>query len=226
MSLPLPRLGTHVGPVGAADSLRLRTEGAGVVVGVDRHGSPLALRLFRSEPTAVVLVGTVQLAQMLAFRALAVGASVAVQTGRPAQWGAFARPISATDDVIELLPPGAPVDRLGTAQHPRLVVSDTGPSVSDADDGPTPWSTTVLVRDELTAWDVEPLVRADIAILQPLGVAEAALAASTLNIQDVERSLSRIRHDLITVVSHGRVLWAQVVPTPTETQVVGTVLRA
>lgn len=223
--MPLPRLGTHIGSAAATESLRLRSEGAGVVIGVDRHGAPLALRLFRSEPTSVVLVGSVGLAQLLAFRALAVGASIAVQTGRPAEWGAFARPISAAHDVLELVPPGAPVDRMGTAQRPFLLISDTGPSVSDADDSPVLWSTTVTVRDELTAWDVEPLARADVALLQPLSAAEAALAAATLNVRDVERSLSRLRSDLITVISHGDVKWAQIVPTPIETQLIGAVVR-
>lgn len=225
MSLPLPRLGSHLGAAEAVDTLALRTEGAGVVIGSDRYGAPLALRLFRAEPTSAVLVGSVRLAQLLTFRALAVGASVVVQSGRPGEWGTFARLVSPTDDVLELVPPGTPDDRAGTPQHPRLLVSDTGPSVSDADDDPVAWSATMTVREELTAWDVEPLARADIALLQPLTPAEATLAAATLNVRDVERSLSRLRRDLVTIVSHGTVKWAQVVPTPTEGQLIGSVDR-
>jgi len=224
--MPLPRLGTHVGDPAAPELLGLRTGGAGVVVGLDRYGAPFGVRLFRPEPTALVVVGTVRLAQLLAFRALAVGASVVVQSERPGVWSPFATLSSAPDEAVRLAPPGSRVEGEGTSQRPRLVVSDVGPATSDAEGDTARWTTTMTVRDELTAWDVGPLSRADVAVLQTLSPAEAGLAASVLNLRSRERALSTLRRDLVTVASHGTVRWAQVVLTPIEEQLIGPPARS
>src|SRR5205085_2455815 len=65
--------------------------GDGVMIGIDRHGVPLAVRLFRLEPTRVSLVGGPVCAQLLTLRALAVGAQVVVQSTRPQAWEALQR---------------------------------------------------------------------------------------------------------------------------------------
>ncbi|SNS18095.1 type VII secretion protein EccE [Actinoplanes regularis] len=113
--------------------LVLPTGRAGVVVGRDRHGRPLQVRLFRPEPTQVMLVGGLQCAQLLAFRALAVGARVLVRTRRPQEWVPFARGTAAASDSILLAPPGHSVEMPpGAPLRPLLTVLDlrraAGPS--------------------------------------------------------------------------------------------------
>lgn len=65
--------------------------GAGLMVGANRHGGAVTVRLFRAEGTRLVLVGGLAAAQLLVLRALALGAGVLVQTGRPRAWEPFVR---------------------------------------------------------------------------------------------------------------------------------------
>src|SRR5262249_28604878 len=151
--------------------------GAGLMLGVDRNGEPMAVRLFRPEPTRAVLVGGLRLAQLVVLRALALGARVTVQTGRPPAWEPFLRAIRGPAEVLSLVAPGQPVepDQPASPLRPHLLVVDSGPVGAPA--VPTheaAWRATLLVRDELSAADVDALARADLALLQRLTPAEAA----------------------------------------------------
>src|SRR5581483_9860281 len=102
----------------------------------------------------------------------------------------------------------------------QLLVVDIGPL------GPTgmpvlesPWRATMLVRDDLTAGDLDVLARADLALLQPLNPGEAALAATALGLGDSASWLTRIRADMLGVVVGRRTLrWALLSTTPVERQ--------
>lgn len=68
------------------DSLALPIGDDGVVIGVDAEGQPAVLGLNRPTPYDVVLIGGLWTAQVLALRAAATGARVAVETGRAPAW--------------------------------------------------------------------------------------------------------------------------------------------
>ncbi|WP_436524646.1 type VII secretion protein EccE [Actinoplanes sp. HUAS TT8] len=113
------------------DRLVLPTTWSGVVVGRNRHGNPLPIRLFRTEPTRMLLVSGLRCAQLLVFRSLAVGARVLVRTRRPREWAAFARGTAADHGTIVLAPPDHPVEPPpGTPLRPLLTILDTGPAVA------------------------------------------------------------------------------------------------
>ena len=171
-----PAPGARQGP--AVDDWELSLGDAGMMVGTNRHGRAVTVRLFRPESTRVLLVGGVRAAQLVALRALALGALVVVQTARPRAWEPFVRGVGAPGGTIPLLPPGRAVaDGVGTALRPLLLIVDAGPVAAEAAPGP-PWRATLVVRDELTPADVDALSRADLALLQPLTSAEAALAGA------------------------------------------------
>ncbi|WP_240942094.1 type VII secretion protein EccE [Planosporangium thailandense] len=106
--------------------LELPPCGDGLAMGVNRHGEPTPVRLFRSEPTRVALFG-LRYAQLLALRALALGARVVVWTGRPQAWEAFARGVSGSGDALAVLPTNRALE-LGPASPllPQLVIVDAG----------------------------------------------------------------------------------------------------
>jgi hypothetical protein len=136
--------------------------------------------------------------------------------------------MSGPGDALLLAPAGRPVEPApGSPLNPQLVVMDTGPV--GATGVPVPeaaWRATLLVRDELTATDADALVRADLALLQPLSVAEADLAAATLGLAASAEWLTRIRADMVGVVVGRRaVRWARLSTTPIEQQLIGTVTR-
>ncbi|MEH1167840.1 type VII secretion protein EccE [Micromonospora sp. CPCC 205539] len=194
---------------------------AGMMVGANRHGGAVTVRLFRPESTRVLLVGGVRAAQLVALRAMALGALVVVQTARPRAWEPFVRGVGAPGGTIPLIPPGRRVaDGLGTALRPLLVVVDAGPMPAEAEPGP-PWRATLVVRDELTPADVDALSRADLAVLQPLGSTEAALAGAALGLGGSAEWLTRIRDDMVAVVNRRALRWALLSPTPIESQLIG-----
>ncbi|WTI08657.1 type VII secretion protein EccE [Micromonospora sp. NBC_00821] len=218
-----PAPGARPGP--AVDAWELSLGDAGMMVGTNRHGRAVTVRLFRPESTRVLLVGGVRAAQLVALRALALGALVVVQTARPRAWEPFIRGVGAPGGTIPLLPPGRAVaDGVGTALRPLLLIVDAGPVAGEAAPGP-PWRATLVVRDELTPADVDALSRADLALLQPLTSAEATLAGAALGLGGSAEWLTRIREDMVAVVNRRALRWALLSPTPIEAQLIGPPTR-
>ncbi len=209
----------------ALDGLDLPVGGAGLMLGSNRHGAPVVARLFRSEQTRALLVGGVRGAQLVALRAMALGARVVVQTARPQAWEPFVRGVSVPGEGIAVVPPGRVLDvPPGTALLPLLVVVDVGPVGIDTGAG-RGWQSTLVVRDEFTPVDVDVAARADLLILQPLRPDEAALAGSALGLGEAADWLTRIREDMVGVVNRSAVRWALLSPTPIESQLIGVPAR-
>ncbi|GIJ26502.1 hypothetical protein Vqi01_16640 [Micromonospora qiuiae] len=217
-TLPLARPGAS--PIPGPAELTLPYGSAGLMLGANRHGSAVTVRLFRPAGTRVLLVGGLPAAQLVAMRTLALGARVVVQTTRPHAWEPFVRALSMPGTTIPLLPPGRPVPGGPvTPLAPLLVILDAPPPA-----GPRPgvaWQTTLLVRDQLTTADADALGRADLAVLQPLSPAEAAIAGTTLGLGESAQWLTRIRHDMVAVVNRRALRWAMLTGTPIEAQLIG-----
>ncbi|MDZ5445304.1 type VII secretion protein EccE [Micromonospora sp. 4G57] len=215
------------GTVGGAalDALELGLGEAGLMVGANRHGGAVSVRLFRPEPTRLLLVGGVRAAQLVVLRALALGARVVVQTARPRAWEPFVRGAGAPGGAVPVIPPGRPVGGApGSPVRPLLLVVDAGAASDGAQPG-TAWQCTLVVRDGLTPAEVDALARADLAILQPLDPGEAALAGAALGLGGSAEWLTRIRDDMVAVVNRRALRWALLSPTPIESQLVGRAAR-
>ncbi|KAB1929839.1 type VII secretion protein EccE [Micromonospora sp. ALFpr18c] len=224
-TLPLALATPGTPPRPALDDWELTLGQAGMLVGTNRHGGAVTVRLFRPESTRVLLVGGVRAAQLVALRAMALGALVVVQTARPRAWEPFVRGVGAPGGTIPLIPPGRRVaDGVATALRPLLLVVDAGPMPAEAEPG-APWRATLVVRDELTAADTDALSRADLAVLQPLDTAEAALAGAALGLGGSAEWLTRIRDDMVAVVNRRALRWALLSPTPIEAQLIGRPAR-
>ncbi|MGC4768063.1 type VII secretion protein EccE [Micromonospora sp. DT44] len=213
-------------PEAALDDWELTLGEAGMMVGTNRHGGAVTVRLFRPEGTRVLLLGGVRTAQLVALRAMALGALVVVQTSRPRAWEPFVRGVGAPGGTIPLIPPGRPVaESAGAALRPLLLVVDTGPVPAETEPGPA-WRATLVVRDELTPADVDMLSRADLAVLQRLHPAEATLAGAALGLGASADWLTRIGDDMVAVVNRRALRWALLSPTPIESQLIGRPARA
>ncbi|HEY0700416.1 MAG TPA: type VII secretion protein EccE, partial [Micromonospora sp.] len=217
---PRPVSGTRLS-ASALDQLELPLGTAGLMIGANRHGAPVTARLFRAEATRVVLIGGVATAQLIALRAMGLGARIVVQTARPAAWEPFVRGAAAPGETISVVPAGRPAGGPpGTPLRPLLVVVDSGPVAVDPRPGPA-WQTTLVLRDELTTVDVDAVSRADLVVLQPLRPDEAALAGAALGLGDSAGWLTRIRQDMVGVVNRRALRWALLSPTPIESQLIG-----
>jgi hypothetical protein len=194
--------------------------GAGLMVGANRQGGAVTVRLFRAEGTRLVLVGGLAAAQLLVLRALALGAGVLVQTGRPRAWEPFVRGVGGQQGGVVVVPSGRAVGITGSPLRPLLVVADAGTAAGEPPPG-AGWVSTLVVRDGLTPADVDTLGRADLAVLQPLDPSEAALAGTALGLGGAAEWLTRIRDDMVAVVNRRALRWALLSPTPIESQLVG-----
>ncbi|BCJ65164.1 type VII secretion protein EccE [Polymorphospora rubra] len=224
-TLPLcgPGAGRPPQPVasGVLDGLVLPVGGAGLVLGADRHGAPVIARVFRAEPTLVLVVGGLFAARLVTLRALALGARVVVRTDRGRAWEPFVRGVGAPDGAVTLVPAGQPVGGPPAAPlRPLLVVFDSAVVVGEA--APTSaWTTSLVVRDEIAPADTGALTAADLVLLQRLRPDEAALVGPALGLGASADWLPRIRTDMIGVVDRPRLLWARLSPTPAEAGMTG-----
>lgn len=216
---------TTLRPSAMMDALDLPIGTAGLMIGANRHGAAVTVRLFRAEATRAMLIGGVPAAQLIVLRAMALGARVVVQTARPRAWEPFIRAVSAPGETIPLVPPGRQLDGPpGTPLRPLLLVVDIGPVTTDAQPGPG-WQASLVVRDGLSGADTDAVSRADLVVLQPLRADEAALAGLALGLGDSAEWLTRIRGDMVGVVNRRALRWALLSATPIEVQLIGPPTR-
>ncbi|MFI8104993.1 hypothetical protein [Streptomyces sp. NPDC086023] len=121
-----PRRERHAVSFEELDALAVPVADDGVVIGVDSGGRPAVLGLNRPTPYDVTLVGGLWTAQVLALRAAATGARVAVETGRAAVWTALAQSAGGGQPCVTLHDVGRVPPQGASAGSPVLVVRDCG----------------------------------------------------------------------------------------------------
>ncbi len=192
---------------------------AGLILGEDVDHRAVAVRLFRPEPTLVTLVGSVWAAQVMAFRALAVGAAIVILTDDPLAWRDFAARNSRV--TVTGQPP-----RSGSAGVPTLVIRDfTGSAVPPSYDV-AGWETQLTVLRRLDEHGVSALQDGHIVLTQRLYLDEAMLAVTSLRLTgDSALLLQQLEPGMVAVVGLGtsRYLWWAT--TDTETRLLGPARR-
>ncbi|MEV8538488.1 hypothetical protein [Streptomyces sp. NPDC051572] len=121
-----PRHGRHVLSPEQVDALALPIGDDGVVIGVDAEGQPAVLGLNRPTPYDVVLIGGLWTAQVVALRAAATGARVAVETGRPQAWMQMVHAMGGGQNGLAVYDVGRVQPQGASAGTPVLVVRDCG----------------------------------------------------------------------------------------------------
>ena len=202
---------------GGLDTVRIGTGRAGLVIGEDMHGQPVGIQLFGPKPTGILVVGRLRLAQIIGFRALAIGARIYVQSSDPAKWNALAAHASE----MEANPRASFVDWLN---RPNLTITDAT-SAGAVSFGVTPkasLSSVLLIKNDFIAADAAIFHEADVTLLQPLPPAQAELLASAMNLPSDQASyFSQIGPDVVTIVSRGEINWVRLAVTSIERYVIG-----
>ncbi|MEU1751828.1 hypothetical protein ABZ436_04075 [Micromonospora matsumotoense] len=210
--LPRLRIGTHAVSPAALARLSPTPLPAGLVLGADRRRAAVTIRLFRPEPTRVTLVGGVWAGQLVAFRALALGARIVVLTADPATWAGFGpAALGRAADQVEVRADGRPVPATGngTAQQPTLIVRDLPPHAPGSTI-PGPWQAELTVLRRLDPGTAPALRDSDLCVLQRLSADESVAAAQALRLPpDGARFLQVMADDMLTLVGDGadRHLW-------------------
>jgi type VII secretion protein EccE len=159
-SLPLPSLRRPVAGwvfgkgVDAVTDLLLPVSGCGQVVGADRDGRAVALRLFGPQVQRVEMCGTLYLAQQAVLRSLALGAWVRVHSRRPAAWREMAEQIG-DDSLLSVNGHNADTRRAAADRNYSVEMFDGMPEET-VQQG----ATTMVVRPSHT----EPSSNADVTL--------------------------------------------------------------
>jgi hypothetical protein len=217
---------THVGVQVAdgdtVDAIRLHTGGAGLILGTGQNSELVMVSLFRPEPTVAAVIGGVGLAQIVAFRALALGAALVIKTGRPSAWSALAQAAADTRGAVEVVWPDRQPGWYGSSLRPQLLLVD---GYSTAELGPMPtvqgWSTLITVREQVANRDAYMLGRADVILSHRLSVQESELVCAAVNKPDLVSALAALPDRTVAVIGRADIRVARMTKTEIEVQMLG-----
>jgi hypothetical protein len=198
----------------------------GVVIGMGGQGEPAVVGLFRPTPYDVVLVGGVWTAQLIALRAAATGARVAVETGRQQSWAPMAQAAGGGQPCVTVHPVGRIGPQGASVTAPVLVVRDCGARPTRSRLSAGPWQTTLTLLPFLGPGAERLLTAADLVGLQRIAPQEAELAARALALPAGEAAALPSLGDGVTLWGNQRRrAFVQSGPTPSEAQVLGQARR-
>lgn len=224
--LPGLRIGRHVASDDILEHLCPTSSGCGLLLGWDQDKQPVMVRLFRDEPTRVTLVGGLGISRIVAFRALALGARLAVFTSRPEIWRDFGGWATGSDDRVAVLPADHRLTVSATSLRPVLFLYDGELLAPTQRPDLGPWQTQLTVLRQLTAYGFPAIQESNLVALQRLGRDEAIAATSVLRLSGRTASwLQQMLDDMLAVLIGGtdRYLWVE--PTDIERERFGPVTR-
>jgi len=219
-----PATGAHLVATDTLPAFDLALDPGGVVLGVDRDGDRVAVQLFRARPTQVVLVTAAYVARLVALRALATGAGVAVATSRPQGWHPVTT--SAPAGRAVLVAPDAALPAGSTPDAPLLRCTDLGPGGAAARVEAGAWQARLLVQDFTPASAVPGLRAFDLVIVQRVAPDLVHPLQSAFGLpDDVAEALPRLRDQIVALITPGQAVLVSLAPTPVETSLLGNPVR-
>lgn len=224
--LPGLRIGRHVASDADLEAIRPSSAGSGLVLGWGQDKQPVMVRLFRDEPTRVTLVGGIWISRIVAFRALALGARLAVFTSRPELWRGFGSWATGTDDRVVVLAADRPLSVTATSLRPVLFLYDGELLAPTQRPDLGPWQTQLTVLRRLTSYGFPAVQESNLVALQRLDREEALAAASVLRLSDRTSSWLQLMVDEMLAILVGgsdEYLWVE--PTEVERKRFGPVAR-
>jgi hypothetical protein len=221
-----PRHGRHSVSADQLDALALPIGDDGVVIGVDSEGQPAVLGLNRPTPYDVVLIGGLWTAQVIALRAAATGARVAVETGRPQSWMQMVHAMGGGQNGLSVHDVGRVPPQGTSAGTPVLVIRDCGMRPPRGRVASGPWQSVLTLLPYLSPVAPRLIRQARLVGVQRISPDESAELGRTM-------ALPRATVDSLPTLPDGVTLWCadrdrQYVttrPTDVETGLLGTPRR-
>jgi hypothetical protein len=210
---------------------------SGVLVGRDRDGRAVVLRLFGPRPLSVAFVGGWWGAQILLHRCLGHGAAVLVDapaTGATADqatmaglahWVAIDRVAAVSGTAPGRVRPMAGDPALAwpaTATQPLLRVHDVGPAGPAGRPALPAWHTQLTVLARLTSESLQLIAAADLVLVQRLEAPEAGLVGAALVLApEVVAQFPAMDNETVAALRGQAVQYAWLTPTALERQAFG-----
>ncbi|ORT54381.1 hypothetical protein [Streptomyces sp. CB03238] len=195
-----PRRERHSVPLEQLESLGLPVGDDGVVIGVDAEGRPAVLGINRPTPYDVTLIGGLWTAQVMALRAAATGARVAVETGRAPAWTALAQAAGGGQPCITLHDVGRVPPQGASAGSPVVVVRDCGMRPPRGRVVSGPWQSVVTLLPYLSPVAPRLMEKSGLVGVQRVSPDEAAQIGRIMN-------LPRGEAEALSTLADGVTLW-------------------
>ncbi|MFE5483267.1 hypothetical protein [Streptomyces sp. NPDC056527] len=206
-----PRRDRHAVPLEQLGALGLPVGDDGMVIGVDAEGRPAVLGINRPTPYDVTLIGGLWTAQVMALRAAATGARVAVETGRAQAWTALAQAAGGGQPCITLHDVGRVPPQGASAGSPVVVVRDCGMRPPRGRVVSGPWQSVVTLLPYLSPVAPRLLEKSSLVGVQRVSPDEAAQIGRIMG-------LPRVESEALSTLADGVTLWC----TPSDRQFVMT----
>ncbi|QSB15313.1 hypothetical protein JQS43_02820 [Natronosporangium hydrolyticum] len=217
------RIGHHAASGDELDRLQLTGSAFGLLLGRDQAGGPVAVTLFRPEPTEVVLIGGPWAAELVTFRSLGFGARTVVFTAEPDGWIELGRRATGRTDRVAVLELGSPVRMSASVDAPVLRLGGAHPLASE---GLPPWTTRLSVLSQVTPAQAELLASADIVLSQRLSPAESETLAPIRQLTaGTVHTLQVLGDDMLAVLTSAGTRYAWVHATAAERELLSEPYR-
>lgn len=143
----------------------VHTGPAGLLLGRG-PGGPVALRLFRGEPTRLYLAVPEYMRWLIAFRAMCLGAHLTVLAADHREWLALADTVRACGGTIDLLRDTENVPGQGRPFRPSLIIDDMEAIQPTHQLGA--WQAVAKIGDPTSSKAVGELRNSDVAVVTPV----------------------------------------------------------
>jgi len=213
-----PRHPRHTLSVDEFDALTLPIGDDGVVVGVTAEGHPAVLGVNRPTPYDVLLIGGLWTAQVLALRAAATGARVAVETGRPQHWAQVVQAVGGGQSGMTVHEVGRVPPLGASAGSPVLVIRDCGMRPPRGRVVSAPWQSVLTLLPYLSPVAPRLMRQARLIGVQRVSPDEAAEIGRVIG-------LPRAEYEPLPTLADGVTLWCTdgdrqyVVTQPTDAEI-------
>ncbi|MGJ3508242.1 hypothetical protein [Enemella sp. A6] len=196
----------------------VRTGPSGMVLGEGSNKGPVTVRLFRSQPTRVLLAVPQYVTWLLTFRAISLGAHVSIFANDPGSWQSLVDRISACGGTAELLGPDSVAPGAGRPYRPSLIVDDAD-WYEGVQEQLGPWQAMLITADAAHSGSVFALRSCDLALVSPVDgrTSDNLRRAYALN-QAQLRTVTDLAESEVALAMPRRLLRLAVPPTQTEYQ--------
>ncbi|ARQ68178.1 hypothetical protein [Streptomyces marincola] len=176
----------HVLSAAELSALSLPVGDDGIIIGVDSRSRPAVLGIHRPVPFDMVLIGGLWTAQVLALRAVATGARVVVETGRPRLWARLAQAANGGLECMTLHDVGRVPPVGATLGSPVLVVRDCGTRPPRSRVASAPWQPVLTLLPYLSQATHRLVERASLVGVQQISPEEARVVGRMLALPEVQ----------------------------------------
>lgn len=195
----------------------VRTGPSGLLLGEGAAG-PVSIRLFRRQPTRILLAVPEYVTWLLAFRAMSLGAHLSIFAEDPHRWQGLVDVVVNCGGTADILGPGQSPPGAGRPYRPSLIVDDVawydGVQASIG-----PWQAVLSTEDASQSAAVGQLRSCDLALVAPVAgrTADHLRRAYAVSAQQI-KTAQGLQDNEVALAMPRRLLRLAIPPTPTEYQ--------